>query len=233
MVVNAYNQPPIRGLSTTGGVEFYIEDRSIGDASKLEDVSNAFIKQLATHKAIGRATQSLNTHALEVSILPNVEQATYYGVNLQDYYNALQTIYSNNNVNFAYIMQGLVWVVLEADFPFRASIKNLDNVFVHSEKNDTMVPLATLSTVKYGSAAKVIQHFNGYLASKITIRARDGYSMGDVMQVVRQEANQSLPKGYDFEWSGTSYQAEQSQKTSSLAFFIFVCDDLLGVSRTL
>lgn len=223
MVVNAYNQPPIRGLSTTGGVEFYIEDRSIGDASKLEEVANAFIKQLATHKAIGRATQSLNTHALEVSILPNVEQATYYGVNLQDYYNALQTIYSNNNVNFAYIMQGLVWVVLEADFPFRASIKNLNNVFVHSEKNDTMVPLATLSTVKYASAAKVIQHFNGYLASKITIRARDGYSMGDVMQIVRQEANQSLPKGYDFEWSGTSYQAEQSQKTSSLAFsFSFV-----------
>ena len=43
------------------------------------------------------------------------------------------------------------------------------------------------------------------------------------MEVVRQEALQSLPKGYDFEWSGTSYQAEQSQKTSTLAFsFSFV-----------
>lgn len=222
MIVNAYNQPPIRGLSTTGGVEFFIEDRSVGDASKLEDVANKFIKQLAKHKAVKAVTQSLNTHTLQVAILPNVEQAAYYGVNLNDYYSALQTMYSNNNVNFAYMMQGLIWVVLEADFPFRASINNLNNVFVHSLKNDTMVPLATLSSIKYGLAASVIQHFNGYLASKVTIRIRNGYSMGDVMDVVRGEAH-TLPKGYNFEWSGTSYQAEQSQKTSLLAFgFSFV-----------
>lgn len=222
MIVNAYNQPPIRGLSTTGGVEFFIEDRSVGDASKLEDVANKFIKQLAKHKAVKAVTQSLNTHTLQVAIVPNVEQAAYYGVNLNDYYSALQTMYSNNNVNFAYMMQGLIWVVLEADFPFRASINNLNNVFVHSLKNDTMVPLATLSSIKYGLAASVIQHFNGYLASKVTIRIRNGYSMGDVMDVVRGEAH-TLPKGYNFEWSGTSYQAEQSQKTSLLAFgFSFV-----------
>lgn len=222
MIVNAYNQPPIRGLSTTGGVEFFIEDRSLGDANKLEDVANQFIKQLAKYKAVKAATQSLNTHTLQVSILPNIEQASYYGVDLKNYYSALQTMYSNNNVNFAYMMQGLIWVVLEADFPFRASINNLNNVFVNSLKNDTMVPLATLSSIKYGLAASVIQHFNGYLASKVTIRVRNGYSMGDAMDVVRLEAH-NLPKGYNFEWSGTSYQAEQSQKTSLLAFgFSFV-----------
>ncbi len=222
MIINAYNQPPIRGLSTTGGVEFFIEDRSVGDASKLESVANNFIKQLTKHKEVKTATQSLNTHTLELSILPNVELATYYGVSLHDYYSALQTMYSNHNINFAYLMQGLIWVVLEADFPFRASIQNLNNVFVHSLKNDTMVPLATLSSVKYGLAASVVQHFNGYLASKVTIRVRYGYSMGDVMEIVRKDAR-TLPKGYNFEWSGTSYQAEQSQKTSLLAFgFSFI-----------
>ena len=197
--------------------EFFIEDRSIGDASKLESVANNFIKQLTKHKEVKTATQSLNTHTLELSILPNVELAAYYGVSLHDYYSALQTMYSNHNINFAYLMQGLIWVVLEADFPFRASIQNLNNVFVHSLKNDTMVPLATLSSVKYGLAASVVQHFNGYLASKVTIRVRDGYSMGDVMKVIDQEIG-TLPKGYDYDWYGTSYMQRQSQSTSANAF---------------
>ncbi len=216
MTSHAYNQPPIRGLSTTGGVEFYVEDRVVGNPEKLEAICNQLIKRLRTHHEIADAYQTLNTHSLQITIQPDVDRAKYYGVNLQNYYNVLQATYTNTPVNFAYIMQDQSWVYLQADAPYRASINNLDNVYVKSA-NNSMVPLAAISQVTTGTAAKVIQHFNGYLASRIIVKPAAKYSMGDVMNIISAEAA-SLPKGYYYDWYGTSYQQQQSQSNSLWAF---------------
>ena len=212
VIVRAFNQPPMRGLSTTGGVEFYVEDRVVGDPRKLQ-----VIKRLKTHKEVASVIQTLDTNVAEISILPNLERATYYGVNFNDLYNSIQTIYSNNNVNYAYIMQDLVWVIMQADYRFRATIGNLDNVFVHSDKNDKMIPINSLVTVKNDRDAQIIQRFNDYIASKIIANPAPGYSAGDVMKVIDQEIS-TLPKGYDYDWFGTSYMQRQSQSTSANAF---------------
>ncbi|MEN9946696.1 MAG: hypothetical protein RLZZ293_1082 [Pseudomonadota bacterium] len=217
MTIYAYNQPPIRGLSTTGGVEFYLEDRLGGSASNLETQSKLLVERLKKYPQIGKVKQSLDTHSLELAISPDVAKAKFYQVNLRDYYQALQTMYSNNNVNFAYLMQGLIWVVLEADYPFRASIQNLSNVFIHSNLSDKLIPLATISQVKYGNAPQTIQRFNGYLANKITVSPAKNASMGDVMAIIQQEMSK-MPNGYNYDWFGTSFQAKQSQHTSGLAF---------------
>lgn len=217
LIVRAFNQPPMRGLSTTGGVEFYIEDRVVGDPRKLQAICEQLMARLKTHKAVGSVIQTLDTNVAEISILPDLERATYYGVNFNDLYNSIQTIYSNNNVNYAYIMQDLVWVIMQADYRFRATIGNLDNVFVHSEKNDKMVPINSLVTVKNDRDAQIIQRFQDYIASKIIANPAPGYSMGDVMKVIDQEIG-TLPKGYDYDWYGTSYMQRQSQSTSANAF---------------
>lgn len=216
MTARAYNQPPIRGLSTTGGVEFYVEDRVVGDPAKLEEICNQLIKRLQSHREIADAYQTLNTHSLQIKVEPDIDRAKYYGVNLQNYYNALQATYTNTPVNFAYIMQDQSWVYLQADAPYRMSINNLDNVYVKSS-NNSMVPLAAISTVTSGTAAKVIQHFNGYLASRIIVKPASKYSMGDAMNVITEEAAK-LPKGYYYDWFGTSFQQQQSQSNSILAF---------------
>jgi multidrug efflux pump subunit AcrB len=171
MTARAYNQPPIRGLSTTGGVEFYVEDRVVGDPAKLEEICNQLIKRLQSHREIADAYQTLNTHSLQITVEPDIDRAKYYGVNLQNYYNALQATYTNTPVNFAYIMQDQSWVYLQADAPYRMSISNLDNVYVKSS-NNSMVPLAAISTVTSGTAAKVIQHFNGYLDRGLLLNQR-------------------------------------------------------------
>ena len=80
-----------------------------------------------------------------------------------------------------------------------------------------MVPLAAISNTKMNTAAQVVQRYNGYLASKITVNPASGYSMGDVMDIIRQESSE-LPKGYNYDWFGTSYQQQQSQQTSITAF---------------
>ena len=228
--VRAFNQPTIRGLSTTGGVEFYIEDRVTGDPRKLQEVGAGVIEGLKKHKEVGTAFQTLDTNVMEISIIPDFAMATFYGVDITNLYSAIQTIYSNNNVNYAYIMQDLVWVIMQADYPYRASIDNLRNLYVKATANtgsnasvitssssNNMIPVTSIVKINNTRDAQVIQRFNGYMATKITVMPAPGYSFGDAMKAIVAEVN-FVPKGYNYDWYGTSYQLTLSQKTSAFAF---------------
>lgn len=215
--IRAFNQPPIRGLSTTGGVDFYLEDRVVGDPNKLQELAANFIAKLRKHKQVANAIQTLDTNVMEISIIPNLDRALFYGVDLNNLYNSIQTIYSNNNINYAYIMQDLVWVMLEADYPFRSNIKGLSNVNIHSTKTGSMIPVNSVVDVKVDKDAQVIQRFNDYIATKVTVFPAPGFSAGDVMNVIEEELT-TLPKGYNYEWFGTSYMQKMSQSTSANAF---------------
>lgn len=218
LAIKAYNQPPIRGLSTTGGVEFYLENRVGGNAHDLQEVGDKLIARLKKHHEVGNAYQTLNTNTLQISLLPDIDMTKFYKVSLNDLYSTLQTMYSNNNVNFAYLMQGLIWVILEADYRYRATLEGLKNVYLKNA-NGQMVPVGSLLKIDYSNNAQVIQRFNSYIASRITVIPAKGHTMGDVMQVLRNEVSQ-LPKGYGYEWFGTSYQLKQSQSTSLTAFIM-------------
>lgn len=232
MTVRAFNQPPIRGLSTTAGVEFYVEDRVVGDPHKLQQICDELIKNLTKHKEIVNAFQTLDTNVLQISVLPDIERARFYGVNLQQLYNSIETVYGNNNVNYAYIMQDLVWVILEGDYMFRRSIDQLRNIYLPStnagsilpsgvqntlSSSGNLVPVSSVVKVTNSRDAQVIQRFNNYIASKVVAVPAPGHSAGEVMNIIEAEMAQ-LPKGYDYDWFGTSYQQKKSQKTSSLAF---------------
>lgn len=216
--IKAFNQPPIRGLSTTGGVEFYLEDRVVGNPHLLQDVGDNLIARLKKHKEVNNAYQTLDTNVLQISLTPNIEMAKLYGVNLQNIYNMLQTMYSNNNINYAYIMQDEVWVIMEADYQYRATIAGVNNLYIANESG-VMVPIGSVIKESESRNAPVVQRFNNYIATKITVSPAKGYTMGDVMAIVSQEIS-TIPKGYDYEWFGTSYQLKQSQKTSFIAFIV-------------
>jgi multidrug efflux pump subunit AcrB len=59
------------------------------------------------------------------------------------------------------------------------------------------------------------------MASKLIVFPAPGFSMGDVMRVIDSEMV-NLPKGYDYDWYGTSYQQRQSQTTSGTAFLFSI-----------
>jgi multidrug efflux pump len=216
VTVRAFNQPPMRGLSTTGGVEFYLEDRVVGNPHMLQNVADDLINRLKKHKEVANSYQTLDTNVLQISLLPNIATAKFYGVNLQNVYNAMQTMYSNNNINYVYIMQDLAWIIMEADYPFRATIDGLRNIYITNTRGN-QVPIGSLIKVRESRNAPVVQRFNNFIATKIVVTPASGYTMGDVMQVISSELA-TIPKGYDYDWFGTSYQLKQSQKTSFTAF---------------
>ena len=90
-LVLAFNPPPIFGLGTAGGFEFYIQNRGEGGAKRLAEVMQQFqgavsqSKQLAGAQSLWRATSPLgNPWSLlgysQVAVLPLIQVADVAGV---------------------------------------------------------------------------------------------------------------------------------------------------------
>ncbi len=214
--IRAFNQPPIRGLGSTGGVEFYLEGRTISDYRDLDKVATLLDRRLMQHKEIKLAYHLLNTNVEQIKVEPDVDKAKFYGVSVSGIYNTLQVIYSDSNINFAYIMQGLIWVIMQADYKFRQSINNINELYVRNDKG-VLIPLNSVVKSYYYKSPQMIERFNDYLATEEIVQPNGKYSSGDVMKIITQEVH-NLPKGYDSEWVGASYMQEKSQKTSVSAF---------------
>lgn len=214
--IRAFNRPPIPGLSTTGGVEFYLEARSNGDINELAKTADLLDKLLSKHKEIEKAYHILDTNVEQVSVIPDVDKVKFYKANVLDVYNTLQSVYSNYNVNFAYLMQGLIWVILQADANFRMGINNISNVYVKSTKGN-LIPVNSLVKISYFKSPQVIERFNDYVATKEIVSPKKGYSSGDIMKIIETEM-QNLPIGYNYDWFGVSYQQKMAQHNSIQAF---------------
>jgi len=80
-----------------------------------------------------------------------------------------------------------------------------------------MVPLDNLVTVKEGSSAGTISHYNLFRSAEIDGSAAQGYSSGQAIQTM-QELAKELPAGYSYEWTGVSLEEIQSGSKSLLLF---------------
>jgi hydrophobe/amphiphile efflux-1 (HAE1) family protein len=218
----AYNQPAIDGLSATNGIEFYLEDKVEGNYNNLENYLNQMVGQLESHKKeIKRAYFSFNPNDAEVQILVDVDRAKLYGLTVADVYNTLETNYGPNLVNYFYKMGDLYWVTLQSDAVYRQTPFQLNNLYVRSI-DGKMVPLSSVTTTTFTNAPDVIERFNDYLGAKIVVEPNRGYTIHDVMELIKHTANIVLPRSYDFSWYGVSYQQQANSFASILAFIFGV-----------
>ena len=216
VLIRAFNQPPVRGLSSTGGVEFYLEGRTATDLKQLDNKALELEAALMKHKEVKLAYHLLDTNVEQVLTEADPAKVKFYQVNVTDVYNAIHYIYSNYNVNFAYIMQGLVWVILQGDYRYRKDLRDFSNVYVKNKYNK-LVAINSLVHTKFYKEPLMVERFNDYPATQVIVTPVPGVSSGQIMQIIQQEMS-NVARGYDYEWYGTSYMQTKSQKTSLVAF---------------
>ena len=63
-----------------------------------------------------------------------------------------------------------------------------------------------------------VPHYNLYTAAKITGQPAAGYSSGQAIRAMEEVAEETLPEGFSYEWTGTTFQ---EQRTGNVATGIF------------
>jgi HAE1 family hydrophobic/amphiphilic exporter-1/multidrug efflux pump len=221
----AFGPPPIFGLGTAGGFEFYIQNRGTGGSAALAQALGQFIGAAHKEPQLGMVQTLWRATVPQLSVDVDRDKVKALGVSLDDLYGTLAatlgTYYVNDFNKF-----GRTWQVLMSAAPgYRNSPQDIGKVWVRSSEGPnagSMVPLDSLARVRYTSGPDSLDRFNNLPAVKIFGQAAPGVSSGQAIQVMENLANKVLPQDFSYDWGGVSYQEKRSAGTSSLALGLAV-----------
>jgi multidrug efflux pump len=209
--------PAIPGIGTTGGFEFWIQDTGGGDPAKLDEFTQKFLGKARQRPELTGLNTTFRATTQQLSADVNRDKANLLGVPVKDVYSAIQAQFGSLTVSQYNQFSRVWWVILQSDPKYRQTPGDLTRLYTRSNKGD-MVPLSALVTTRWVTGPDLLPHFNGFPAAKINGNNAIGYSSGQAISAMEEVAEEVLPKGYTFAWSGLAFEEKQSGGTSAIAF---------------
>ena len=115
---------------------------------------------------------------------------------------------------------GRTWQVLvQAEPEFRDRTLRTSTGSTCAATDGNMVPLGTLATVSATTGPDVVYRYNRFRAIQILGGPAPGYSSGEAVDGHgRGRGAPSLPAGFGYEWTGTTYQQKLAQGNEGAIF---------------
>ncbi|HYL39039.1 MAG TPA: multidrug efflux RND transporter permease subunit [Bryobacteraceae bacterium] len=223
----AFGLPPILGLGVTGGFQYMLEDRTGGDLVELSQVADSLVEAARRRPEIGNIVNTFRAAVPAYKVDMDVDKLQTLGIPVSDAYNALQTflggLYVNDFNRFSHTWQ----VLVQAEPESRANPSDIDRFYVRSSDGN-MVPLGTVASVTPTTAPDTVFRYNRFRAIQILGGPPPGVSTGQAMDAMEKVSAESLPSGYGYEWTGTSYQQKLAQGHEGVIFgfasvLVFLC----------
>ncbi len=215
--VFAINPPSIPGLGTTGGFEFYIQNRGAGDTRATSQAVQAYLAALRQRPELAGVGTTFRGATQQLFVDLDRNRAEVLGVPVQDAFQTMQSFFGSSIAGQFSQFSRVWWVVLQADASYRVKPEDFNKVYVRS-KSGKMVPLSALITVRYVAAPKLVERFNGFPAVKITGGPAPGFSSGQALAAMEEVARETLPGDFSYAWAGQALQEKQAGSTSAIAF---------------
>lgn len=242
----AVNPPAINGVSSFGGFQFELEDRTNLGLPTLMKTAYAIMGAAAQDPRLQNVFTQFRINSPQVEIDIDRDKAKAIGISLNDIFDTLEvdlaSLYVNN---FTYLNRS--WQVdVQADEPYRNRVSSLQGLFVSSgsaanaaiptgtnpfptpppgaattgtNANYTvMTPLSALVNMKQVLSAPVITHYNLYRNVELNGQNAPGHGSGEAIEAMAQIAQKVMPAGMSFEWSGLQLDEIAAGSLSTLIF---------------
>lgn len=218
-LVMPFNPPPIMGMSTTGGLEGYIQNRGSGNSRDLENQMKAFMDAVQQRPEISSVTGTFSADVPQYSLQVDETKARAMGVSLDDLYATLQGTFGSTYVNdFTYLGRNFK-VMIQADGAYRAQPDQISGIYVRAQ-SAAMVPLSALVTLVPSLGPDMVERFNVFPAAKFIANPAAGYSSGDAIRAVEETAKSTLDPNFTLAWTGTTYQENLAGSSSMQALLL-------------
>lgn len=214
-MVLAFNPPPIQGLSTTGGFDLYVQDRTGAGPAKLIEATNALVAEAAKRPELAGVRTTFTANVPQYKIDVDREKAKALGVPIEQIFTTMQATFGSLYVNDFTLMGRNYQVSLQSEARFRERPEDLKYTFVQATSG-SMIPLDTLLKVTRVVGPDLIERYNAFTSAKVSGGPAPGYSSGQALTAM-QELSASLPEGYDIAWTGSAFQEISTSGTGAIA----------------
>ncbi|MEZ9874488.1 efflux RND transporter permease subunit [Vibrio breoganii] len=216
-VVFAMGPPAVPGMGSASGFEFVLEDTLGRSRTDLAQLMNDVIQEANKQPEIAYTFSTFRANVPHYYVDIDREKAKQLGVSLTDIFQTLQGNLGSMYVNDFTMLGKNFRVTMQADSEYRGSMDDLGRFFVRSNQG-TMVPLSTLITHEQVFEPDVAWRYNMYRSAVIQGQPGPGYSSGDAIAAMERVAEEMLPQGYQYEWTGMAYQEKLAGNQAIYAF---------------
>lgn len=212
-----FNPPPIMGMSTTGGFEGFVQDRSGASIADLVKATDALVAAAAKRPELAGVRTTFSAAVPQYKILVDREKAKALGVPIANIFSSMQATFGSLYVNDFTLFGRNYQVTLQSESEYRSKPDDLKKVFVRSASGN-MVPIAALLHVERIIGPDQIDRFNAFNSAKVMGGPAPGYSSGQALEAMKAAAAEALPPGYTLAWTGQAYQEIEAGQSGSQAF---------------
>jgi HAE1 family hydrophobic/amphiphilic exporter-1 len=208
---------PIPGLGNFGGFEMQVLDQAGTDIGAL---ANATYGLVGAGNQSGRVTGLLSTFTVndpQLSVEIDRERALALGLPIGEVTSALQIYLGSQYVNDFDFNNRAYRVYVQADRAFRSDPSALRQLYVRTREGE-MLPLENVVRMQETTSPAVINHFNLFRSATINGSAAPGFSSGQALEEMERLANQTLPAGMGFAWSGLSLEETKAGRQGFIIF---------------
>jgi multidrug efflux pump len=219
--ITPINPPPIRGLGTSSGFDFELEDRGGLGHDKLMQARNQLLAMAKQDPGLAqvRANGQDDNPTFKINI--DREKAAALGVSLSDVDQTFSIAWGSRFVNnFLDTDNRIKRVYVQADAPFRMNPQDLNLLYVRNSKG-SMVPFSSFATGEWTYGPPKLERYNGVASMEIQGQAAPGYSTGQAMAAMETLAKK-LPAGVGYEWTGISLQQQISGAQAPLLYALSI-----------
>jgi HAE1 family hydrophobic/amphiphilic exporter-1 len=216
--------PPIQGIGNAGGFSMQVELRDgSADFAKLQSITNTMVANAQSQSALQRVATSFRALAPQLRVEVDRVKAQTLHVSIDQVFATLATYLGSTYVvqfnKFGRVFQ----VYAQADASFRLQPRDIENFSVRNQQGD-MIPLGTIAAITPSVGAPLISLYNLYPSSNIIGLPAAGFSSGEAIRLMEENAAKTLPPGTGTEWTAMSYQ---EKIVGSQMYFVFAMAMLL------
>ena len=216
----AYGSPMIPGYGLTNGVSFVLQDKTGGDLNKFYKVAQDYLAALNKRPEFSRALTTYNPNYPQYMVDVDVAKAKQAGTSPAAILSVLQGYYGGMYASNFNAYGKLFRVMIQGTVESRMNEDGLTNIYVRTAGG--MAPVSEFCTLKRVYGPSNITRFNLFTSISISTTPADGYSSGQAIQAAEEVAEQVLPQGYGYEFSGLTRSEKEASNSTAIIFVLCI-----------
>ncbi|MEY4053044.1 MAG: hypothetical protein RIR64_2029, partial [Bacteroidota bacterium] len=219
--IEFFQPPAVPGYGASGGFELRLLDKAgSGDYKRMETVSKEFVAALKKRPELTSVFTFYSASFPQYILDIDNDLAQQKGVSIENAMNTLSILigstYETNFIKYDRQYK----VIVQASPEYRALPRDIMKLYVKNDK-DEMVPFSAFMTMKKVYGLSEITRHNMFNAAEITGAPALGYSSGTAIEVVKEVAEKTLPRGFGIDWAGIS--ADEVARGNEAIYIFLIC----------
>lgn len=218
--VEFFTPPPVPGYGNSSGFEMRLLDKSgSDDLGKLQKVADNFVEELNSRPEITNAFTTFNSSFPQFLLHIDGDKAAQKGVTADNAMSTLQALigseYATNFIRFGQLYKVMVQALPE----YRAQPDDLLKLYIKNDAGN-MVPFSSFLTIEKVYGPEQVTRYNMYTSAMVNGQPAPGYSSGQAIAAIKEVAAEKLPKGFGYDWAGSSRDQANAGNQAIIIFAI-------------